>query len=580
MCELTEAELNKRKEQRANLFSTLKSVSATMEVDSNSIRKQAEVVKSLFVPQEMDESSKDIALDLALTLATQSSSSDQGDQISAGIQVETREALGSICSDILDAGKIASSSAVEYSDSTTGNSNNSSDTKMVEQAVKVTAIIDNVLGATASQMIEGQEPEEIKTASFVASVALENSAAMSQPGAMVVASSGSKFEGFGEALENVTGSVVSKAAKYNKNIWTAELLDSPIISLSLSSGKKAIIVHNLTQPIQIFMPISTFAARSVFESLSTIPEVVEANCVGTGGSPYNISVNCSDGNQYLFECPGEKDAILQYTCPSPIFEPLCQFWNETLGKYSSNGCVLHNVTADGTVVCNCTHLTDFASKLGTVFSDAGTILANPKFQRSYSAEELADLLDENAVVITTVGAMFALAVASCISGRQQDELDKFFESKSPQQLEAHLWASGRGIISPAALELDAVDNSLCSLWINAVSVYHPLFSVYFTHSLALTRPHRIMVLLCVVFANMTVDAMFYQVRHGDPNDKPNFIETLGFSVVSSLLNVPVVSLFQALYQMVGASAVTRMQYDIAAKKTMIDVKSIHQHRND
>ena len=104
MCELTEAELKKRQQQRASLFDTLKTASTSMEVDSSAIRKQAEVVKSLFVPQEMDESTKDVALDIALSLASQSStaSTDEGD---VGIAVETRDALSSICSDILQSGK-------------------------------------------------------------------------------------------------------------------------------------------------------------------------------------------------------------------------------------------------------------------------------------------------------------------------------------------------------------------------------------------------------------------------------------------------------------------------------------------
>ena len=62
------------------------------------------------------------------------------------------------------------------------------------------------------------------------------------------------------------------------------------------------------------------------------------------------------------------------------------------------------------------------------------------------------------------------------------------------------------------------------------------------------------------------------------NAEPNFAEMIGFSVFSSLLNVPVVSLFRMLYQRVGASAVTQLRYDLLAKTRLTSMKDIEKDR--
>ena len=48
-------------------------------------------------------------------------------------------------------------------------------------------------------MIEGQEPEVVSTPSFTAAVGLENSAALSEPGASVSATDNVGFSGFSAA---------------------------------------------------------------------------------------------------------------------------------------------------------------------------------------------------------------------------------------------------------------------------------------------------------------------------------------------------------------------------------------------
>ena len=77
---------------------------------------------------------------------------------------------------------------------------------------------------------------------------------------------------------------------------------------------------------------------------------------------------------------------LYQTCFSLPPPPSCRYWNGTAKFWSTKGCtyvgieyVRSEVGVGGSymALCNCTHLTDFASKMETAFEELSKIMAAP-----------------------------------------------------------------------------------------------------------------------------------------------------------------------------------------------------------
>jgi hypothetical protein len=71
----------------------------------------------------------------------------------------------------------------------------------------------------------------------------------------------------------------------------------------------------------------------------------------------------------------------------------------------------------GTIVCNCTHLTDFASQLDQTLDLAADVLV------SVGDVSLADVL-KNILVLVVLLVVWGAMVAACIYSRYLDGLDK------------------------------------------------------------------------------------------------------------------------------------------------------------
>ena len=117
------------------------------------------------------------------------------------------------------------------------------------------------------------------------------------------------------------------------------------------------------------MPLSAFGLSRV-EGKRFGPLTVEAECLKSP-SAYNISINYFTVEQ--FECPGDRDAILKFTCPSKSYLQCANFGiQRVVHILVKDACYMQCYQMEMSFVT--AHLTDFASKLGSVFSEAGTIL--------------------------------------------------------------------------------------------------------------------------------------------------------------------------------------------------------------
>jgi hypothetical protein len=194
-------------------------------------------------------------------------------------------------------------------------------------------------------------------------------------------------------------------------------------------GTTPLPVHNLTNPISIRIPLHTLGS---VESLSSSSSGDDGGSSGGGSANMTLNVSCP-GDKRLrayHSCPG--GAFINYTCDlsATAYEVRlkcatgvahqCVFWDDSSLKWSSEGCRQVGVVAtggdSGFVICNCTHLTDFASQLDETLDLASDIIT------SVASLSLADLL-KNILVLIVLLVVWGSIVVACLYSRYLDGLD-------------------------------------------------------------------------------------------------------------------------------------------------------------
>ena len=123
------------------------------------------------------------------------------------------------------------------------------------------------------------------------------------------------------------------------------------------------------------LPVTDPAYANIENGAETIQNVQQANltCVEGSSVPFNYanisSFDCPDehGNQlYNLSCSGNETYFDDLTCNS-VFVTVasCVFWDVKNGVWSSEGCML-NEQVNGSLSCQCTHLTDYVAQFSTI----------------------------------------------------------------------------------------------------------------------------------------------------------------------------------------------------------------------
>jgi hypothetical protein len=312
-----------------------------------------------------------------------------------------------------------------------------------------------------------------------------------------------------------------------------------------------------------------------------------ANC--TGVPPFNVS--CAGK-----VTSGNDGAVVTWRCPQPVNTYSCVYFHVNLSTWEADGVVTKSLAVDGaaaplSIQCETVHLTDFSAKVGNSFDKADDILAAP-FNRAQERiegnkathsnntngttlltdeEVILALVDESIVVIATVSLLFGMFVLSCCMSCKFDADD---DNLTQSQMELHIkkvWSASRGIVAPGVLEHPVTKTTWWKLWYEGMKTYHPILSIYYTHSHMINRSQRCMILMIVVTGSMFVDAMFWTARSGDdPMAKPNFFEIIGFGILCAALNVPAIWTFSVLYRWLGAKVQTFEKHVLMGKHLLND----------
>merc|ERR1711988_1935799 len=150
-------------------------------------------------------------------------------------------------------------------------------------------------------------------------------------------------------------------------------------------------------------------------------------------------------------------------------------------------------------------------------------------------------------------------------GHYKDTHEKWRLQLKTEKYRKLLFSSSKGIVHDPSKQPDFSKEKLWNQFIFGMKNFHPVLSIYYTHSLTISRPQRIMALMVVLLVNMFFDAMFFQVRHPDPNATADPFEALVFAMIISLVNVPICKFFESMYILAGSAYAAHVRYEVEAE---------------
>ena len=464
----------------------------------------------------------------------------------------------------------------------------------VERVNRLRDAVTSVVSAVATGMVSGAEPVSLVTPSFSATMTSSSSSALAKDG--INASGGVSVTVPPGAFANVSegSDVQSLVLNFNDppsldNGTTT--IASGNVRMVLKSDGKTMRVSDLDKPIKLKLPFTAktrknATSRGVLvgggEGNKTEEEEmpsVEILCRFVGE---NIIINnCSDPHSvsnavypksFNITCTTSMVSNTTKTlftqrvvCPKMIVLPECVYWSKANNSWEQDGLTTVFSNATGEITCESTHLTDFSVKLVSSLSAVDDILASPFSKEVNNAEELFALLAENATVVLSMLVLLFVFVSSCFMSHYIDSIEDFEARRDNAIHVRNVWSASRGIISWRQLEMDVGKSHWLYLWIEGIKAYHPLLSIWYTHTLAINRPQRVMILTVMLTANMFINAMFWNARYPDPDAMPLFEDTLLFGMIAAALNFPIIKVSEELYKRVGAATVLHQKYMLLGK---------------
>jgi hypothetical protein len=143
-------------------------------------------------------------------------------------------------------------------------------------------------------------------------------------------------------------------------------------------------------------------------------------------APFNSSQRCMPAYTVQIDCGTEAGLIttdvcrpslanqpISFACPTVRRTAACGFWNETAQKWETSGCRLFSVHADS-VVCACTHLTDFAARFVALAEEQQNVFSAAQQYQS------TDVLYKYPYVFITLGCCAVAYIVGAIAAWLMD----------------------------------------------------------------------------------------------------------------------------------------------------------------
>jgi calmodulin len=412
---------------RSTLLSALINASTKMSSDSTPLAQQSSFLALITsVPQQLSSQAQTSALDFVGKLAAVAEGAGGGVPILKSVA----DACGDTLSSLLDSSLLDRQQAGQSS--TTDHLLPSASVSESVTTDKIGRVLRSLSRAQLSGAVVGEAPAEITTKNIQMSSQRQTPAAftsglvLSPPKSEAHITSGASWPSFslgsGVDLSAASSNATSAAAvdaqvlRYSKNIFRSQsisLVASDIVALSFASPDgRAIEVNNNSAGANRGNDSRALGASGIHQSTITIviPNMDKVDFLAqTTSKSFNYTCyrNINE-TKVVGACPLIGNVTVH--CDLPWFSTLiskdykvackirssakCEFWDTQARAWSSRGCVTRSVTRESTV-CECDHLTHFATLAEQTATEATSILS--------SAPGLFDLhtISQNFVVYGT-----------------------------------------------------------------------------------------------------------------------------------------------------------------------------------
>jgi len=382
----------------------------------------------------------------------------------------------------------------------------------------------------------------------------------------------------GISMPKVAGAAAASAIQWTSDPYNSAVTpDSMVLSLNVldSLGTK-VEVKNSSVPIIIkmnlvpsvddprFLPLPSYLADCTKGEIykKSGNQFLDASAIVNSTGYHKWSVPCLLDDWRSMNC-SSSDNVLRYTCPPLIYTPKCQYWDSNLGTWSTDGCVptFSNATL---MICSCTHLTDFSSRINAVaqgnkaiFENAGNVYSLDgliKFAQWYGIFGgiglLTMLLGYVAVIIDRKGTRayvnellhnksinLFLAHNPDTPIFSYDASSKYSKALKNKTKEKHL------NVKPTDSDVKRVN--FCS----RIFLQHTRLQFIFKYDPRLSRVFRLLFLFTLQFHSLFVTALMYNFTY---NGTPMmWYDTILLSLITTGLNMPVVRLIITSMNKIG-----------------------------
>lgn len=361
---------------------------------------------------------------------------------------------------------------------------------------------------------------------------------------------------------------------------SSDPIDSPPLSLNiLDSTGTAISVANLTTPItfswslnasdpKFHVPPFYFARCDTDQIYLKVGEALSLSsaAIRTGLGSWNVPclldlwkpLNCSDFSAY---------SIKTYQCPSPVLTPNCLYWSSNTSSWSSDGCATTMV--NGSISCACTHLTDFTTRINAMAEANQNLFTNAA--NVYSLAGLIKYAQWFGIFGGIAGLTLLLGLLSMridtlttrkyVKSLCQDQtIRAVFDNAPNTAIYVFDAKSTKQHTKPIKIKTKAIEAKASSTNTKELSLFQRIFQQHsrvqflFRYDPRLARVFRLLALFTVQYHSLFITALFYGFTYGGAGKEGMvWYEVLALSIVTSLLNFPVVSLILSSLNKIGLS---------------------------
>jgi len=338
--------------------------------------------------------------------------------------------------------------------------------------------------------------------------------------------------------------------------------DTPTLSLNIIDGTGSqLAVKNLSKPISFTWNLNTsdpkfhtpplYLARCDTDTLyvQMDTEYMISNDAkhlgrGTWSVPCLLDVwkplNCTSFSQ---------NSVQMFQCPNAILTPECLYWDTNLSKWSSDGCIPSVINS--TINCQCTHLTDFTSRVNAIGESNAALFSNAA--NVYSASGLMKYAEWFGIfggiaALTVLLGILSMRLDNVITKKYVKELchdkviERVFENAPNSAIYIFDKASTRRCTKRKQKTIKKEDETTINLC-QRVLQQHNRLHFLFRYDPRLARIFRLLSLFVIQYHSLFITALLYGFTYGGTGKtQMAWYEVLSLSLITSALNIPAIKL--------------------------------------